>query len=364
MYRNGVVKIKIVLTGGGTSGHVTPNIALFEPLKKAGFELFYIGTETGIEKQLVTAEQIPFYAIHAGKLRRYLDMENIKDVGKILKGYREAIKILKEIRPNIVFSKGGFVSCPVVWAAKKLKIPVIIHESDITPGLANKLSLPCATKICYAFPETKAHLPQEKSIYTGLPVRQAVLEGNRSAGLSFCGFDGAKPVLTIIGGSLGSEYLNQIIRANLDALLAKFDLCHLCGKGHLDNELLNVKGYAQFEYVNQELPDVMNASDLFVSRAGATVIFELLSLKKPVLLIPLSKRASRGDQILNARSFEKSGYAKAMEEDELDGPKLLQAIDELYQNRDTFLENQRNANTIKSVSAVVNVILSTAKGTA
>ena len=346
------------MTGGGTSGHVTPNIALFEPLKKAGFEIHYIGTADGIEKELITAEKIPFHEIHAGKLRRYLDMQNVKDVSKILKGYRESVKILKKLRPDVVFSKGGFVSCPVVWAAKHLKIPVVLHESDITPGLANKLSLPSATKICYAFPETKKHLPEEKSVYTGLPVRASILNGNREAGLKLCQFDGKKPVLTVIGGSQGSEFINHLVRENLPVLSETFDICHICGRNNMDAEMLNRTGYAQCEYLNQELPDIMKATDLFVSRAGATVIFEILALKKPALLIPLSKRASRGDQILNAKSFERQGYTKTLEEEEIQNTVFADAVKKLYADRDTYIKNQTQASIVKSTNAIIHVILS------
>lgn len=354
--------MKAVLTGGGTSGHVTPNIALFKPLKEAGFELYYIGTEKGIESSLVRAEQIPFYPIEAGKLRRYLDMENIKDISRILKGYREARKILKDIKPDVVFSKGGFVSCPVVWAAKSLRIPVVLHESDITPGLANKLCLPCAKKICFAFPETQKYLPEGKSIYTGLPVRDELLKGDRNNGLKLLEFDGIKPILTIMGGSQGSEFLNTLVRGSLAKLLEKFDICHLCGKGKADENLLNIKGYCQFEYLNRELKDVLAASDIMVSRAGATSIFETAALGRPLFLVPLSRRASRGDQILNAKSFKKMGLCDYAEEEELSTDNFAERINKVYDNRGVYTANQRNNIKSDSISETVNIIKETAKG--
>ena len=353
--------MKIVLTGGGTSGHVTPNIALLDVLKKHFEDIYYIGTEKGVEKTLIEKEGIPFFTIEAGKLRRYIDMENVKDIAKIFKGYTKSVKILKKLRPDVVFSKGGFVSCPVVWAAHKLKIPVVLHESDITPGLANKLCLPFASKICYAFPETEKHLPEEKRIYTGLPVRKNILEGDREKGLKMCGFENDKPTLTIMGGSLGSVFLNDTVRMNLNELLTHFNVCHLCGKGHIDHSLLNVSGYCQFEYVNEELCHIMAATDMLVSRAGATAIFEIVELKKPALLIPLSKRASRGDQIDNAKSFARQGLVEYIEEEELNPSEFAKKVVELFMNKEKYITIQSEKTSTDSRNAVVEAILSVTK---
>lgn len=356
----GVVYIKIVLAGGGTAGHVTPNIALIDILKEVGFsEIHYIGTN-GIEKELAQKAGLTFHEIPAGKLRRYIDMQNIKDIGRIFKGTSMAKKILKDLKPGVVFSKGGFASCPVVWAAKQLKIPVVLHESDNTPGLANKLCLPFADRICYAFPETSQHLPKDKSIYTGIPIRSEILKGNREKGLKFCGFDGTKPVLTLIGGSQGSKFLNETLIFSLNKLTKTFDVCHICGKGNINHELMNVKGYAQFEYIHEELCDVMQATDIFVSRAGATTIFEFLALQKPAVLIPLC-RGSRGDQILNANSFEKQGLAKKLEESEVNEKTFLDAINYVYENRKKFAENAKKSNVSESASKIAEVILNTIK---
>ncbi len=354
--------MKIVMTGGGTSGHVTPNIALFDTFRNAGFEIFYIGTSEGIENTLIQKTSVPFYTIKAGKLRRYLDIENVKDIAKIFKGYIGAEKILKEIKPDVIFSKGGFVSCPVVWAAKRLNIPVVIHESDITPGLANKLSLPFADKVCYAFKKTEEHLPPNKRVYTGLPVRKELFEGNKENGLNFLGFDGKKPILTLIGGSLGSEYLNGLLRANLTKLLEIFDICHLCGKDHVDAELSNAKGYAQYEYINEELSDIMAATDFFVSRAGATTIFELLALKKPMILIPLSKKASRGDQIDNSKAFKEQGFCEYKEEEELTTDSFYNLIISTYENRKRITINQESYDSAKSNDIILDTVLSVIKG--
>ena len=285
---------KIVLTGGGTAGHITPNIALLPRLEQKGYDVFYIGSYDGMEKRLMADFQIPYYGISTGKFRRYFDLKNFTDPFRVLKGFAEARKILKDIQPDLVFSKGGFVAVPVVRAAASLKIPCVIHESDMTPGLANKLCIPVAKKVCCNFPETLRTLPASKAILTGSPIREELLHGNREAAYRLCGFDSSKPVLMVIGGSLGSAAINQAVRESLPALLADFQIVHICGKDKIDNLLLNTNGYRQFEYLKTELKDVFAMADVVVSRAGANAICELLALKKPNLLIPLSAGASRG----------------------------------------------------------------------
>ena len=210
---------KIVMTGGGTAGHVTPNIALFPRLKELGYEIHYIGSYTGIEKSLIEAQGIPYYGISSGKLRRYFDPKNFSDPAKVVKGYFQAKKLLKKIKPDIVFSKGGFVSVPVVLAAKHSHIPAIIHESDLTPGLANKLAIPSASKVCCNFPETLKHLPEGKAVLSGSPIRAELLNGSREKALTFTGLDGSKPVLLIVGGSTGSKFINETVRRLLPNLM-------------------------------------------------------------------------------------------------------------------------------------------------
>lgn len=351
----------IVLTGGGTSGHVTPNIALLPKLKSKGYRIYYIGSKNGIEKQLIENEGIPYYGISAGKLRRYFDLKNFTDVFRIIGGFGQALSVLRKTKPDVVFSKGGFVSCPVVWAAWVLRIPVIIHESDITPGLTNKLSVPFARKVCYTFPETKKHLVQEKACYTGLPVRQEIQNGDRMKGYKLCGFTGNKPVLMVIGGSQGSANINRVVRSALNELLKSFQIVHICGKGNVMTELENIKGYKQFEYVNRELPDIFACADVLISRAGATVLFEILSLKKPALLIPLSKNASRGDQILNAKSFMKNGFSDVLFEEELTEKSLVEKITALYKNRDKYIKAMQNSDLPNPVDKIVELIDDTAK---
>ncbi len=347
---------KIILTGGGTAGHVTPNIALLPSLKKAGYDIFYIGSYEGIEKKLIEEQNIPYYGISSGKLRRYLDIKNFTDPFRVLKGFSEAKKLIKQIKPDILFSKGGFVSVPVVFAAKHYKIPVIIHESDMTPGLANKLSLPMATKICCNFPETVKLLPEGKAVLTGSPIRAELHKGNRNIGLQFASLSSEKPVILIIGGSQGSAVINQAVRSILPQILKKYQVIHICGKGNMDNSLNSTKGYSQFEYVKNELKDVFAAADIIISRSGANAICEILSLRKPNILIPLSKAASRGDQILNAASYEKQGFSKVIEEEALTGKVLWEAIEWVYQNKNTYIAAMEKSTQSDAVSMICDLI--------
>lgn len=352
---------KIVLTGGGTAGHVTPNIALLPSLREAGFDVAYIGSYDGIEKKLIEEFNVPYYGIATGKFRRYLDLKNLTDPFKVIKGYGEALKLMKELKPDIVFSKGGFVSVPVVLAAKARKIPVISHESDMTPGLANKIAKPAATKICCNFPETINHLPADKAVLTGTPIRQELLMGNRLAGLEFCGFTSDKPVIMVVGGSTGAVHVNEAIHSILPRLLEKFQVVHLCGKGKLDEKFNNTPGYIQFEYVNKELRDVFAAADIVISRAGANAICELLALKKPNLLIPLSARASRGDQILNANSFKAQGYSLVLEEENMTDDVLYNMIMELYEKRNAFAETMKSSSQSNAIPVIMELIKTYAK---
>lgn len=346
----------IVLTGGGTAGHVTPNMALIPSLKKAGYHISYIGSYEGIERKLIEELEIPYYGISSGKLRRYFDFKNFTDPFRVLKGFSEAKKHLKTLMPDVVFSKGGFVTVPVVLAAKRLKIPVIIHESDMTPGLANKLCIPSAAKVCCNFPETLECLPSEKAVLTGTPIRSELLSGNKLNALNFCGFTANKPVIMVIGGSLGSVAVNDAVRSILPELLKEFQVIHLCGKNKTETALDGTEGYVQYEYIKKELPDLFALADLVISRAGANAICEISSLAKPNLLIPLSAKASRGDQILNARSFEKQGYSMVLEEEELTPEKMLAAIKELYNNRHRYINAMTSSNHTDSIQIITNLI--------
>lgn len=346
----------IVLTGGGTAGHVTPNIALIPALQEKGYQISYIGSYNGIEKKLIEELGIPYYGISSGKLRRYFDPKNFSDPFRVLKGFSEAKKLLKQLKPDVVFSKGGFVTVPVVIAAKRCKIPAIIHESDMTPGLANKLCIPSAAKICCNFPETVKSLPENKAVLTGTPIRQELMNGNREAARAFCGFHEQKPVLMVIGGSLGAASVNENIRKILPELLKDFQVIHLCGKGKMDESLSNTPGYVQYEYIKQELPDLFALADIVISRAGANAICELHALHKPNLLIPLSAKASRGDQILNARSFERQGFSMVLEEEEITEETLLKTIKELYTNRQAFIDTMAGSSEMDSIRQITSLI--------
>ena len=351
----------IVLTGGGTAGHVTPNIALIPKLKEAGYKISYIGSYDGMERKLIEDLGIPYYGISSGKLRRYFDPKNFSDPFRVVKGYFEAKKLLKKLKPNVVFSKGGFVSVPVVLAAKACKVPALIHESDMTPGLANKLCIPSAAKVCCNFPETIEHLPAGKAVLTGSPIRQELLSGDKYKALEFLHFTQDKPVIMVVGGSLGSVAVNDAVRSVLPELLQSFQVVHLCGKGKIDESLKDLEGYAQFEYIKDELKDLFALTDLVISRAGANAICELLALHKPNLLIPLSANASRGDQILNARSFERQGYSVVLEEEELNHDVLLDAIMNLYQNRETYIQTMKNSPQQNSIDTIIDLIEAAAR---
>lgn len=352
---------RIILTGGGTAGHVTPNIALLPRLKELNYDIHYIGSYHGIEKELIEQFDIPYHGISSGKLRRYFSLKNFTDPFRIVKGLAEADKLIKTLKPDVIFSKGGFVSVPVVMAGKRRHVPTIIHESDMTPGLANKLSIPSATKVCCNFPETLEHLPKDKAVLTGSPIRQELLSGNKVAALDFCGFTSDKPVVLVIGGSLGSVAVNNAVRAILPELLKDFQLIHLRGKGKVDESLKDLKGYVQFEYVQNELKDMFALTDVIISRAGANAICEIAALRKPNLLIPLSASASRGDQILNARSFERQGFSIVIEEEELTNDKLLSSIRNLYDNRETYIKAMGQSGQQNSIDTIIGLIENASK---
>lgn len=347
---------RIILTGGGTAGHVTPNIALIPQLREMGYDIQYIGSYNGIEKDLIEPFHIPYHGISSGKLRRYFSVQNFTDPFRVLKGLGEARRLIRDLKPDVIFSKGGFVSVPVVLAGKNAKVPVIIHESDMTPGLANKIALPSATKVCCNFPETLEHLPKEKALLTGSPIRQELLSGNKIAAMDLCGFSADKPVILVIGGSLGSVAVNTAVRTALPELLEHFQIVHLCGKGKLDESLIGTKGYKQFEYISNELRDIFALSDLVISRAGANAICELLALRKPNLLIPLSANASRGDQILNARSFERQGFSIVLEEENVTKESLLDAVNKLYGNRASYMDAMRDSGQQDSINTIIRLI--------
>ena len=346
----------IILTGGGTAGHVTPNLALIPSLKAAGYDIRYIGSYNGMERKLIENAGIPYDGISSGKLRRYFDLKNFSDPFRVLKGYAEALKLLRKYKPDVLFSNGGFVAVPDVLAAKHYHIPTIIHESDMTPGLANKLCIPSAKWVCCNFPETLKYLPAGKAVLTGSPIRAELLQGDRLAGLQYTNLSAAKPIILVIGGSLGSVKVNGAVRSILPRLLEQFQVIHICGKGNLDESLIGTSGYVQYEYVDSPLKHLFAAADLIVSRAGANSICEILALRKPNVLIPLSAAASRGDQILNANSFAKQGYSTVLEEEKVTDDTLFDAIHDTYENRRTFIENMEKSHLNNAIDTIMKLI--------
>ena len=346
----------IILTGGGTAGHVTPNIALIPKLKEEGYDIHYIGSYNGMEKKLIEDMRIPYHGISSGKLRRYFDVKNFSDPFRVIKGYGEASRLMKSLKPDVVFSKGGFVSVPVVMAAKNHRIPAIIHESDMTPGLANKLCIPSATKICCNFPEAMEHLPKGKAVLTGTPIRQELFNGNPLDAIQFTGLQANKPTILVIGGSTGSVKVNEAVRECLDELLKTYQVIHLCGKGKLDIAYEHRDGYVQYEYIKKELSSLLALADIVISRAGANAICELQALAKPNLLIPLGANASRGDQILNAESFKKQGFSYVLPEEELTKETLLNAVDQVYTHRAEYQAAMKNSQMTNSIDLIVDLI--------
>lgn len=351
------MKPKIVFTGGGTAGHVTPNLALIDYYNNQGWEIFYIGSENGVEKNIIADIDVKYYAIPCGKLRRYLSLRNFIDPIKIIGGVFQAYFLLGRLNSEIVFSKGGFVAFPVVVAAWLRRIPVIAHESDFSPGLANKMCFPFVKTLCVNFNAVSSHFTNaNKVIVTGTPIRQNLLSGDKNKGLKLCRFNETKPRLLIIGGSLGSENINLCIRKSLDKLLKKFQIIHICGTGKVDDAFKNIEGYCQLEYLGSELGDIFSASDIVISRSGANSVFEILALKKAHIFIPLSKKYSRGDQIQNARYFKNKGISFVIEEDELSPDRLLSTLDTLWQQKDSIEEKIKNLNVKSGTENILTII--------
>ena len=347
----------ILLTGGGSAGHVTPNLALAQALIARGYDVHYAGRTEGIEKDLIVPTGLPYHGLSAGKFRRYLSLENFTDIARIAKGSIDALRVVRRVKPMLVFSKGGFVSCPVVWAAWLNRIPAVVHESDVSPGLANKLSVPFASRICYAFPETGQYFAASKRVHTGIPVRPSLLGGDAEQGRRICGFtDAVKPTLLIIGGSLGSRIINDTVQAALPELLPDFNVCHLLGPNQITTSTGTPPGYFTLPYAGEELAHLLALAALVLSRAGATTLFELLAARKPHLLIPLSLQASRGDHIQNARCFERLGYSDVLPEEALTPDTLCTALHATYAKREQVVKQMAGAAMANATDRVVEAI--------
>ncbi|MFB3164674.1 undecaprenyldiphospho-muramoylpentapeptide beta-N-acetylglucosaminyltransferase [Neobacillus sp. 179-J 1A1 HS] len=346
---------KIVFTGGGSAGHVTPNIAIINELR-TDWDISYIGSKNGIEKELIQKINIPYHGISSGKLRRYIDFENFVDLFRVVKGCFEARSILKKLKPNLVFSKGGFVSVPVILAAKSLSIPIYIHESDLTPGLANKISQRFSTKIFTSFEETKKFFPKHKTTVIGSPIRKVIMNGSAVNGRKLLGFDKQTPILTIMGGSLGAKKINQVVRESLEQLTLHYQVVHICGKNNRDDQLTNLSKYKQFEYVYDELSDILATTDIVLTRGGSNAIFEFLALNIPMLIIPLGLNQSRGDQILNARVFQDKGYSLTLEEENLTSKTLMENLNTVYKDKEKYQKNMKESYNRDALQTLVTEI--------
>ena len=325
---------KIVLTGGGTLGHVTPHLSLIPHLLQAGYEIHYIGTEKGMEAEKIrSVPGVTYHAVQSGKLRRYFSWQNFIDPFKVIAGAFQSARLMGKIKPDAVFSKGGFVAVPVVFGAWLHHVPVVCHESDLTPGLANRLCAPFARKIATTFPECAQALGP-KAEMTGTPLRPELFRGSRARGLSLLGFDGSRPILLMMGGSSGAQAVNKALREALPRLTDQFDVAHICGKGNLDEELQGVSGYRQLEFLDAELPDALACADLVLSRAGSNALCEFQALCKPMLLVPYPKGASRGDQILNAQSLQKRGLARVLLQEDMTADTLVRALEDTWADRE------------------------------
>lgn len=334
---------KIIFTGGGSAGHVTLNLALIPVFLEQGWKVVYIGSYHGIENDLIAKlPEVKYYPIATGKLRRYFSWQNFLDMLKIPFGVLQAVWIVFKEKPNIIFSKGGFVSFPVVLAGKINRCPVIMHESDVTPGLANKMSLPFVSKFFTTFADTVNYVKNKSKVeHIGPVLSDRFKNGSKEKACAYCEFAADKPIIMVIGGSLGAKSLNQTVRDNLPELLQKYQIIHICGKGQTE-EGSDVKGYKQFEYVDTELKDFMKAADVVISRAGSNSIFELLSLCKPMLLVPLPVGSSRGEQMLNAKSFQNKGYAEVVADEQISNATLfLDTLNKVYTHRAVYAQNMQ-----------------------
>lgn len=327
---------RIVLTGGGTAGHVTPHMSLIPRLREAGYDIHYIGTRNGIEHEMIShIPDITYHVVQSGKLRRYFSVQNFTDPFRVIHGAFTSVRLMRQLKPDVCFSKGGFVSVPVVIGAWLMRVPTVCHESDLTPGLANRISTKFARRVATTFQEC-ADMLGKKAVMTGTPMRPSLFTGSRDKGLAMAGFTGNKPVLLMTGGSLGAQSVNQCLRACLPALTPHMDVLHLCGRGNLDESLRGLPGYAQFEFLGEEMADVLAAADLVLSRAGSNTLSELLALGKPMLLVPYPLGSGRGDQIENAESYRRQGLARVLPQTEMTPNTLTKALLSLLAERETL----------------------------
>lgn len=351
-----------VFTGGGTGGHIYPGLAIIDELnelfKKNGltdeFKIVWIGSNNGSDKRLVdkSGSADKFYGIPSGKLRRYFSFNNFLDFFKIFAGAVSAIFLLARLKPIFVFSKGGFVSVPPCLAAKLLKIPVYTHECDYSPGLATRLNVKSATKVFVSYEQTKTFFSeaiQKKVVVTGNPVRPVFYTADSERGKKFLNIknDLSKPILLVLGGSLGSKQINELVWNNIDWLCENFIVVHQTGK--IDEHLESLKPkskdaiYLSYQFIYEQIPDVIAAADVVLSRAGANFLCECAVAGKPMVLVPLSTAGSRGDQLENARFYEKNNAALVLSGDDADSEHLKDTLQKLLNSADrsNFTRNVR-----------------------
>ena len=342
----------IIITGGGTAGHVTPALALVDTLQKNGYNIHYIGGN-GIEKEIVTKyKNITYHEISCEKLRRSLSLKNLLIPFKVIKGICQTKTIIKEIKPNVIFSKGGFVALPVVIAGHQKHIPIIGHESDMSMGLANKIIYKYCDKMCFSFEKT-AQDYTKKGIYTSSPIRKEIFMGNKNKIIDKYHLQD-RPTILIFGGSLGARAINEAVRNSLNDL-SKYNILHIVGKNNIDKKYDNFCNYHQIDFTNN-IQDYFAASDIVICRAGSNSINELLYINKPMILIPLPKGNSRGDQIDNAKYFEKMGYAKVLYQENLSPKTLKENIEEMYKYKQKYVEKMKNAPKPDAVKEICNII--------
>ena len=350
----------IAFTGGGTAGHIYPGLAVADELKALAVKnnkkitINWIGCSKGMDRQIVekalgsdgTRTADAFYGIPSGKLRRYLSWQNFTDLFRIMAGYFSARRILKKLKPAFLFSKGGFVSVPPCLAAKHLGIPVYTHECDFTLGLANRINFKSADCMFVSYEETKKHFPaadQSRVIVSGNPVRPVFYNTNPENGRKFLGLNekkksSDKPVLLVLGGSSGARQINELVYDNIDFLCENFIVVHQTGLVNSDDDRASALAekyegiYKPYNFIYQEMPDVVSAADVILSRAGANSIWEAAVLLKPMVLVPLCGSGTRGDQVDNAEFFRSRGAAEVLLGDEADSQHLKSALTNMLDN--------------------------------
>lgn len=352
----------LLCTGGGSAGHVVPAIPVMALARERGARVSFVGSRSGLEERLLASEGVDYHGIAAGKLRRYLSVENGRDLFRVVAGVWQAYWLLGRLAPDVVFSKGGFVSFPVVLAAWLRRVPVVAHESDLSPGLANRLALPFVRTLCVTFAETRTPRFRGRRVVTGTPLRGALLQGDAGRGRALLEAPEGRPVLLVTGGSLGADALNRAVRDALDVLLETFVVVHVCGPGK--DSGYRTPGYHPFEFVSETWGDLLAAADLVVSRAGANSLFELLALGKANLLIPLSPRVSRGDQVENAEYARAHGFSRVLDETQLTPERLVAEVLETHRQLPQLHRRLADFRPPDAAAAIVDALAAAALGAA